>query len=145
MECTIPVPFGASETEMIKEVLASSKKIAVVGLSPDETKDSYRVAKYLQSVGYEVIPVYPKEDFILGQKVYRSLGEIEGGVDIVDVFRRGDALAAIIEESAGIGARLVWGQIGCHSDEAESVAKELCVKLVENKCLMVEHRKFFGN
>ena len=145
MECTIPVPFGTNESEMIKEILASSKKIAIVGLSPDETKDSHRVAKYLQSVGYEVIPVYPKEDFILGQKVYRSLVDITGGVDIVNVFRKGDALSGIIEESAGIGARLVWGQIGCQSEEAEGVAKELCVKLVENKCLMVEHKKFFGN
>jgi len=140
----MPTPFSENEKIDIKNILASAKTIAVIGLSPDETKDSNRVARYLLAEGYEVIPVYPKEETILGQKVYRSLAEIGKPIDIVNVFRKGDALGAIVEEAIKIKPKLIWAQIGCHNDEAEKKATDMGLKIVANKCLMVEHRKLLG-
>ena len=86
MECEFPTVN--SNKDEIKDIFRSVKTIAVIGLSPDETKDSNRVAKYLQSVGYKIVPVYPKEDIILGEQVYRSLSEIPFEIDLVNVFRK---------------------------------------------------------
>ncbi len=141
----MPTPFGEKEKENVKKIFLEAKTIAVIGLSPDESKDSNRVAKYLIAAGYEVIPVYPKEETILGQKVYRSLGEIDKKVDIVNVFRKGDALDAIVDETLKLSPMLLWGQIGCHDDEAEKKAAAGGLFAVTNKCIMVEHRKLIGN
>jgi len=138
--------FAMSEEEktLIKEILADAKTIAVVGLSPDEDKDSNRVAKYLINAGYDVIPVYPKEETILGQKVFRSLAEIDKPVDVVNVFRKADALAAVADEAIKISPKLVWAQIGCYDDDAEAKVREAGIAIVTHRCLMVEHRKIFG-
>ncbi|MDD3467694.1 MAG: CoA-binding protein [Campylobacterales bacterium] len=145
MECMMPTPFSEEQKAQVKSILESAKTIAVIGLSPDESKDSNRVAKYLIACGYNVIPVYPKEDTILGCKVFRSLAEIDVKVDIVNIFRNGDALGAIVEEAAKLSPALVWGQIGCHNETAEQRASELGLNIVTNKCIMVEHKKLFGN
>ncbi len=144
MECMMPTPFGEEEKIAVKAVLENAKTIAIVGLSPDESKDSNRVAKYLIECGYNVIPVYPKEDVILGCKVVRSLGEISERVDIVNVFRKGDALKEIVLASAKLSPSLVWAQIGCHDDEAEKTAVDMGLKIVSNKCIMVERKKLLG-
>ncbi len=136
--------MGEEEKAVIKKLLGEAKTIAVVGLSPDEDRDSNRVAKYLIAVGYEVIPVYPKGETILGQKVYRSLAEIDKPVDVVNVFRKADALAAIVDEALKINPKLIWAQIGCYDDVAEAKAREAGVQIVTHRCLMVEHRKLFG-
>lgn len=141
----MPTPFGKKEKEIVKKIFLEAKTIAVIGLSPDESKDSNRVAKYLIAAGYEVIPVYPKEETILGQKVYRTLSEIDKKVDIVNVFRKGDALDAIVDETLKLSPMLLWGQIGCYDDEAEKKAAANGLFTVTNKCIMVEHRKLIGN
>lgn len=144
MECKLQKPMGEDEKLKIKEILSGAKTIAIVGLSPDEERDSNKVGKYLIGQGYNVIPVYPKEESILGQKVYRSLKEIEAKVDIVNVFRKSDALAAIIDEALEISPTLIWAQIGCYDEAAEEKAKSNGVAVVSNRCIMVEHRKLFG-
>jgi uncharacterized protein len=138
------VPMSEEEKAGIKKLLADAKAIAVVGLSPDEDRDSNRVAKYLIAAGYDVIPVYPKEETILGQKVYRSLAEIERAVDVVNIFRKADALAAVADEAIKIAPKLVWAQIGCYDDAAEAKVREAGIAIVSHRCLMVEHRKLFG-
>lgn len=137
-------PMSEEEKIEIKKLLADAKTIAVVGLSPDEDRDSNKVAKYLIASGYDVIPVYPKEETILGQKVYRSLAEIDKPVDVVNIFRKADALAAVVDEAIKIAPKLVWAQIGCYDDDAEAKVKEAGIAVVTHRCLMVERRKLFG-
>lgn len=137
-------PMGEDEKAAVKQILADAKTIAIVGLSPDEDRDSNKVAKYLIAAGYDVIPVYPKEEAILGQKVYRSLAEIDRPVDVVNIFRKADALAAVAEEAIKIAPKLVWAQIGCYDDAAEAKVREAGIAIVTHRCLMVEHRKIFG-
>jgi uncharacterized protein len=142
MECHIPTPLSATQKEQISEMLISSSTIAIVGLSPDESKDSSMVARYLQKVGYKIVPVYPKEEMILGEKVYRSLGDIPFAIDIVDVFRKGDALPAITEEALKLdGLKCIWGQIGCENDEAKKMAEDAGMFFVHGHCIKIEHRK----
>ncbi len=140
IECEIP--RVNSNPEEIKEIFNSIKTIAVIGLSPNPAKDSHKVAKYLQSVGYKIIPVYPKEDEILGEKVYRSLAEIPDQVDMVDIFRKPAAFDAIADACIARGdVKVFWGQVGLVNNEAAERAKNAGMKVVQNLCAMVEHRE----
>jgi len=144
MECEFPTVN--SNKEEIREIFESVKTIAVLGLSPDETKASHRVAKYLQSVGYKIVPVYPKEDEILGEKVYRSLKDIPFEVDMVDIFRKPAAFDAIVDACIERGdVKVFWGQLGLVNNEAAEKAKKAGMKVVQNQCSMVEHRALFGH
>lgn len=139
MECEFPT-VNASNAE-IKAILDEVKTIAVLGLSPDSTKDSYRVAEYLKNAGYTVIPVYPKEETILGEKVYRSLAEIPGQVDMVNIFRKPDALNVIADACIERGdVKVFWSQKGIVNNEAAEKAKAAGMRVVQNHCSMVEHR-----
>ncbi len=143
MECEFPTVNANNEE--IRAILAEVKTIAVLGLSPDATKDSYRVAQYLQSAGYTIIPVYPKEETILGEKVFRSLEEIPFGVDMVNIFRKPDALNAIVDACLTRGdVKVFWAQIGIVNNEAASRAENAGMKVVQNHCSMVEHRRIHG-
>jgi predicted CoA-binding protein len=139
MECEFPTVN--SNKEEIKEIFKSTKTIAVIGLSPDETKDSHRVAKYLQSVGYKIVPVYPKEEVILGEHVYRSLSEIPFEIDLVNVFRKPEFVSVVVDESLQRGdVKIVWTQKGIVNNQAAQKAKDNGLKVVQNHCTMVEHR-----
>ncbi|MDD2829014.1 MAG: CoA-binding protein [Sulfuricurvum sp.] len=139
MECEFP--SVNSSNDEIKEILSTIKTIAVLGLSPDSTKDSYRVAEYLQNAGYKIIPVYPKEESILGEKVYRSLEEIPDVVDMVNIFRKPDALQMIAEACVKRGdVKVFWSQKGIVNNEAAKFAENAGMKVVQNHCSMVEHR-----
>ena len=139
MECEFPTVN--SNKEEIREIFDSVKTIAVLGLSPDESKDSHKVAKYLKEAGFTIIPVYPKEDEILGEKVYRSLAEIPVAVDMVDIFRKPAALDAIADACIARGdVKVFWAQKGIVNNEAAKKAEEAGIKVVQNYCSMVEHR-----
>lgn len=139
MECEFPT-INATNDE-IRSILAEVKTIAVLGLSPDATKDSYRVAEYLKNAGYTIIPVYPKEETILGEKVYRSLEEIPFGVDMVNIFRKPDALDAIADACIKrADVKVFWAQKGIVNNEAAEKAKVAGMRVVQNHCSMVEHR-----
>jgi len=140
MECELPTVN--SNQDEIREIFANVKTIAVLGLSPDETKASHRVAAYLQEAGYKIIPVYPKGDTILGEKVYRSLKEIPGKVDMIDIFRKPAAMDAIADAAIERGdIDVYWGQIGLVNNEAAKRAEDSGMKVVQNLCAMVEHRE----
>lgn len=142
MECEFPTVNQTSQE--IKTILETVKTIAVIGLSPEESKPSHFVPKYMQEAGYKVIPVYPKEETILGEKVYRSLAEIPGKVDMVNVFRKADAVPAILEAVKARGdVDVLWLQKGIVNNDAAEAAKHAGLKVVQNKCLMVEHRNSF--
>ena len=139
MECEFP--SVNSNQQEIKEIFDSIKTVAVLGLSPDATKDSHRVAKYLQEAGYKIIPVYPKGESILGEKVYRSLLEIPFDVDMVNIFRKPAALDAIADaciEKKNV--KVFWAQKGIVNNAAAKKAEDAGMKVVQNHCSMVEHR-----
>jgi len=142
MECEFP--SVNSNNEEIIEIFRNTKTIAIAGLSPDSSKASNMVAVYLQNAGFKVIPVYPKEDVILGEKVYRTISEIPFKIDMVDIFRKPDAIAEIIEEAIARGdVDTVWTQLGLVNNDAAKKAKDAGLKVVQNKCTKIEHRNLF--
>jgi len=139
MSCEIPT-VNANKDEM-KAIFAMVKTIAIPGLSPDESKPSHRVAKYLQSQGFKIIPIYPKEETILGEKVYRSLEEIEEKIDMVDMFRKAevaDSIVDVLEKRDDV--KVLWLQEGIVNNSAAQRAKDLGLKVVQSRCTMVEHK-----
>lgn len=143
MECEFPTVNANSEE--IKTIFEATKTIAVLGLSPDENKPSNRVAKYLKEQGFKIVPVYPKADEILGEKVYRSLAEIPFEVDMVDIFRKPDALDAVADACIARGdVKYFWAQEGIVNNAAAEKAKAAGMQVVQNHCTMVQHRHLFG-
>ncbi|MCK4737054.1 MAG: CoA-binding protein [Sulfurimonas sp.] len=140
MECEYP-SVNSNKRE-IQEIFNSVKTIAVLGLSPDEDKPSHRVAKYLQEQGFKIVPVYPKEDEILGEKVYRSLLEIPFGVDMVDIFRKPKALDMVADACIERGdVKVFWAQKEIVNNKAATKAKNAGMRVVQNMCSMVEHKE----
>lgn len=139
MECEFPTVNSTSDE--IRDIFENTHTIAILGLSPDPSKASHRVAAYLQEVGFKIVPVYPKEDEILGEKVYRSLKEIPFDVDMVDIFRKPNALPMIAEAVLERGdVKVFWAQQGIVNNEAAEMVEKAGLKVVQNKCAMVEHR-----
>ena len=128
----------------IQRVLREAKTIAIVGLSGNPLRPSNFVGFYLQRHGYRVIPVNPREPEILGEKSYASLAEIPGPVDIVDVFRRPDAVPDIAREAVAIGAKTLWCQYHVISEEGARVAREGGLTVIMDRCLKVEHARYIG-
>jgi predicted CoA-binding protein len=142
MDCEFPTVN--SKNEEIKEIFTNTKTIAIAGLSPDTSKASNMVAAYLQNAGFKIVPIYPKEDVILGEKVYRTISEIPFKIDMVDIFRKPDAIAAIVDEVIARGdVDTVWTQLGLVNNKAAEKAKEAGMKVVQNKCTKIEHRNLF--
>jgi len=143
MECEFPTVN--SNKDEIRAMFEDTKTIAVLGLSPDESKDSHKVAKYLKEAGFRIVPVYPKEEEILGEKVYRSLAEIPFAVDMVDIFRKPAALDPIADACIERGdVKYFWAQKGIVNNAAAEKAEQAGMKVVQNHCSMVEHRHIFG-
>ena len=123
----------------IVDVLTTYKTIAIVGLSPKPERDSYKVAKYLQEVGYRIIPVYPREEMILGERVYRNLDEVKESIDIVNVFLNASLIEPLVEKiNARNDIQVVWSQLGICNDAA--YAKLQNKKLILDKCIKIEHQ-----
>ncbi|MBD3841964.1 MAG: CoA-binding protein [Campylobacterales bacterium] len=144
MECQMPQVN--SNSEQIKSILEKTKTIAIIGCSPNPEKDSNKVAVYLQKAGYKIIPVYPKEDMILGEKVYRSLSDIPKDitVDMVDVFRKPVVIAGVVDEALNRGdVWCVWTQLGLVHNEAAQKAKDAGLEVVQSHCIKIEHARLF--
>ncbi len=142
MECEFPTVN--SNMDEVKEIFDDVKTIAVLGLSPDASKDSNRVATYLQSAGYKIVPVYPKGDTILGEQVYKSLADIPFAVDMVNIFRKPAALDPIADACIARGdVKVFWAQKGIVNNEAAQKAKNAGMKVVQNQCTMVDHKSLF--
>lgn len=120
------------------QILSSAKNIAVVGLSPDESKPSNEVAKFLIERGFNVFPVYPKFDEILGRKVYRNLTEIDKNIDVVVMFRKGEFASELVKDAVKKGVKTLWLQLGITNDEAGAVARENGINFVQDKCIKIE-------
>jgi len=136
------LPDGAKTTaDPIGEILRSYKTIAVVGLSSDPMRPSHGVAAYLQSVGYRIIPVNPNERKVLGEKSYARLDDVPETIEIVDIFRRAEEVAPVVESAIRVGAKVVLMQLGIQNEEAAEKARAAGLVAVEDACMLVEHRK----
>jgi predicted CoA-binding protein len=127
-------------------ILTQYRTIAMVGLSADEYRPSAFAAIYMLSEGYDVIPVNPRYagQTILGQPVYPSLTEVPRPVEIVDVFRRPSEAPRIAHQAIEIGAKVLWLQLGVINDEAGQIAREAGLEFVQDRCVKIEHARFFG-
>ena len=121
------------------DAILDMKKVAVVGLSSDPSRPSYDVARYMQRRGYQVIPVNPKEDEILGEKAYPSLRDLPEPPDVVDVFRRPEHIAGVVDEAIAAGAKAIWLQLGVIDEKAAQKARDVGLIVVMDRCLKVEH------
>jgi len=135
---------SADDSEKTRRILRENRTIAVVGLSAQWHRPSYFAAKYMQEHGYRVIPVNPTYDTILGEKCFKSLRDIPGKVDIVDCFRRSAEIPAIAEDAIAIGAKVLWMQLGVANAEARQRAEAAGLEVVEDRCVKIEHGRFFG-
>ena len=131
--------------EEIRNTLSSCKTVAVVGVSPKPDRPSYLVAAYLQSKGYRIIPVRPDGEEILGEKVYHSLRQIPGEIeiDVVDIFRKPEDVPPVVEEAIQRGAKVIWMQEGVFNGEATLRAQEAGLTVIEDRCILKEHAKRF--
>jgi len=137
----VAVAFENPSAEEIKEVLVRSKTVAVVGLSPDPDRPSHSVAMYLKSRGYRIVPVRPGAKEILGERAYASLAEVPFPVDIVDVFRHPRWVQRHIDETLRIGAPALWLQEGVVDHAAAERARAAGLFVVQDRCLLKEHRR----
>jgi predicted CoA-binding protein len=134
-------PF--QDPDVIRKVL-DRKRIAVIGLSANELRASHFVGRYMQLHSYEVIPVNPREESILGLDSFATLSDIPGPVDIVDVFRNPDAVPEIAEEAVATGAQCLWLQFGVISEDGAKIAGDGGLDVVMDRCLKVEHARYRG-
>ncbi|HDT15046.1 MAG TPA: CoA-binding protein [Firmicutes bacterium] len=128
--------------ELIGEILMNTKTIAVVGLSPKAHRTSHSVSEYMQKQGYKIIPVYPREETILGEKVYRSVSEIPGKIDTVLVFRRSEDAESAVDDAILKKPAYIWMQKGIVNEKAAKKAEKEGIKVVMDRCMYVEHGKF---
>ena len=131
--------------KQIISILSSTKTIAIVGASSNESKDSFKVMKYLKKNGYKVIPINPNKlgKKILGEKVYSNLEEVKMHIDLVDVFRPSNEIPDLAEETVRIKAKTLWLQLGIFNNEAKKIVESSNINFVENKCTKNEYKKFF--
>ncbi len=125
----------------LRDLLTTSKVIAVVGHSDRPFRTSYQIAAYLRQAGYKVYPVNPEVSTIDGQPCYASLADVPEPIDVVNVFRRSQFLVDVVEQSAAVHAKAVWAQLGVESDEAAKIAEAAHLPLVMDACIKVEHRR----
>ncbi|MDZ4676184.1 MAG: CoA-binding protein [Oligoflexia bacterium] len=125
----------------MKEALTLYKKIAVVGLSPEPERPSFGVSRYMQNQGYQITPVRPGGEIILGVKAVDNLASVPGPVEIVDVFRKSEAVPQIVDEAIAVGAKVLWLQEGVTHPQAEEKARKAGLKVFSDLCILKEHAR----
>ena len=126
----------------IREIL-SLKRVAVVGMSKNQNKAAHYVPKYLSDNGYDIIPVNPTADEILGKRCFEKISDISENIDIVDVFRPSDDVLPVVEEAIKKNPKVIWLQEGIHNPDAEELARKAGIKVVFNRCMLAEHQRLF--
>lgn len=136
--CPLPLRTPDAESAAVDRMLVA-KRVAVVGMSDDPSRPSHGIGGYLASHGYEVIPVNPNHEEVLGKKCYARLSDISGQIDLVNVFRRPQFCADVTREAIEAGAKGVWLQSGICNEEARTLAEAAKIDFVQDRCIMVEH------
>jgi len=139
-----PTSFQNPSDAVIVEILSQPRRVAVVGCSPDPTRDSHRIARLLLEKGHTVVPVNPKVDTVLGLPCYASLTSIPDKVGMVDIFRRSSEVAPIVDEAIAIGARIIWMQLGVIDEEAGQRARNAGLTVVMDRCPAIEYRRLLS-
>ena len=124
----------------IREIL-SLKRVAVVGMSKNDYKAAHYVPKYLSENGYDIVPINPTADEILGKKCYDTISDVEGDIDVLDVFRPSDLVLPVVEEAIKKKPKVIWLQEGIHNLQAEDLARKNGIKIVFNRCMLAEHQR----
>lgn len=127
--------------DAIRDMLRGAQTIAVVGLSDNPSRPSYGVSAYMQQQGYRIVPITPKGGVILGEQSYPDLHAVPFPIDIVDIFRRSEAVGPHVEEAIAVGAKAVWLQLGIRNDRAIERAVEAGLAAVQDRCIKVEHMR----
>lgn len=125
--------------EKIKAILERYNTVAIVGLSPKPQRDSHKVAKYLKENHYRIVPVNPGQKEILGEKCFPNLKTIPFPIDLVDIFRKPEAIPPVVDNAIEIGAQVVWMQLGLAHNQAADKARKAGLQVVMNKCIKIEH------
>jgi predicted CoA-binding protein len=134
--------FAATRgADPMAEILKKCKTIAVVGLSSNPMRPSHEVSEYMQRAGYRIVPVNPNEREVLGEKSYARLEDVPEKVDVVNIFRRAEEVPPVVESAIRIGAPVVWMQMGIENEEAAEMAQAAGLAVVEDACILIEHRK----
>ena len=128
--------------EEIKQIF-SLKKIAVVGMSRHTTKAAHFVPKYLTEQGFDITPVNPNTDEILGEKSYPSLSSIDHPIDVVDIFRPSEQVLPVVQDAIKLKPKVIWLQEGIHNSEAEELARSNGIMVIFNRCMLAEHQRLF--
>ena len=126
----------------IRDIL-SLRHVVVVGMSKHDNKVAHYVPKYLSENGFDIIPVNPTADEILGKKCYSAISDVDDDIDIVDVFRPSDHVLSVVEEAIKKNPKVIWLQEGIHNPEAEDMARKKGIKVVYNRCMLSEHQRLF--
>jgi predicted CoA-binding protein len=132
---------ATSGGDLIADILRKCKTIAVVGLSSNPMRPSHEVSEYMQRAGYRIIPVNPNETEVLGERSYARLEDVPEGVDVVSVFRRTEEVPPVVESAIRVGAKVVWMQLGIEHEEAAEKARAAGLAVVEDACILIEHKK----
>jgi predicted CoA-binding protein len=133
-----------TDVATLRRVLTDCRRVAVVGLSADPMRPSHFAAKYLQDHGFQVVPVNPKYDTVLGEPCWPDLRAIPHPVDVVDLFQRADRVPAFVDDAIAIGARVVWMQLGVVHEEAAARAREAGLEVIMDRCMKIEYARLFG-
>ena len=136
--------FRNPNDEEIRNLLEQTRTIAVLGLSPRPERASHRIARFLIDRGYTVFGIRPDVEEILGRPCYPRLADVPQKIDMVDVFRRRDALSGHTEETIAVGAQSLWFQLGLVDEDAALRAREAGIEVVMNRCIMIEHGRLIG-
>jgi uncharacterized protein len=127
--------------QQITELLRTAHTIAVVGLSSNRSRASYGVSQYMQSAGYRIIPVNPKEAAVLGEKAYAQLEDVKEKIDLVNVFRRSEFVPEIVDAAIRMGARAIWMQEGVTDEKSAQRARDAGMLVLMDSCILKEHRR----
>jgi uncharacterized protein len=136
--------FANPDDATIRRLLESARRIVVVGLSPKPHRDSHRVGRYLLERGYDVVPVYPRDERILGQEVFRRVQDVPGSFDVVDVFRRSEDLPSVVDDALAARAPALWFQLDCIDYAGARRATAAGTTVVMDRCMMVDHARLLG-
>jgi len=136
------LPDGAAPSgDPIFDILSRYKLIAVVGLSSNPARPSYGVTEYMQSCGYQIIPVNPNETDVLGEPSYASLADVPQKIEIVNVFRRAEEVPPVVDAAISAGAKVIWMQLGIANDAAAEKARAAGMTVVMDACILAEHKR----
>ena len=133
-----------TDSNTLRRILRENRRIAVVGLSANPMRPSYFAAKYLKDHGYEIVPVNPRYEEVLGEKCYPDLSAVPGKVDVVDLFQKPEQIPAFVDQAIAIGAKVVWMQLGIENEAAAEKARGAGLEVVMDRCMKIEYARLFG-